>query len=350
MKYILTIVFTTTFNSSHGQTAVKLQYQIVLDSLKKEIYKENGSFKKVVFLTENVALGNSLSYDKFNSAIQRLAGNVNIIADYLHPVQYKYADSANLKKNYAIFKLLKDTTKIYITKDTIGLHIPYSYDYEDFSGKKNWFNMFVTKLLATQSGNCHSLPYLYKMLADETGAHCWISMAPGHLYIKNRCQKTGWYNTELTSGEFPTDAWIMASGYLPINAVKTGVYMDTLSNRQCIGLCILDLAKEYEFQTQNYYDGFIIECCDLVLQYHSLNVQAILLKAETLKRVYENIAAVNNHTVAIHENMQQLYVKLLDLGYREMPEKMYQQWLQSIIKEKNKYANKLLTPLNGENL
>lgn len=342
------VVFATTFHSTYGQTVVKLQYQRVLDSLKKEIYKENGSFKKAVFLTENVAMGNALSYNKFDSTIQRLAHNVNIMASYLHPVQYKYADSINLKKNYAIFKLLKDTTKIYISTDTVGLHLPYSYDFEDFSGKKDWFNMFVTKLLATQSGNCHSLPYLYKILADETCADCWISMAPGHLYIKNRCKKTGWYNTELTSGQFPTDAWIMASGYLPISAVKTGTYMDTLSNRQAIGLCILDLAKEYEFQTKNYYDGFIIECCDLVLQYHSQNVQAILLKAETLKRIYENIATLDNHAAIIHNNMQQLYLKLLDLGYREMPEKMYQQWLQSINKEKNKYTNEQLSTINGD--
>jgi hypothetical protein len=33
-------------------------------------------------------------------------------------------------------------------------------------------------------------------------------------------------------------------------------------------------------------------------------------------------------------------VKLFDLGYREMPEKMYMEWLTSVIKHRNKYSNK----------
>jgi len=40
--------------------------------------------------------------------------------------------------------------------------------------------------------------------------------------------------------------------------------------------------------------------------------------------------------------MEDLYVKLFNLGYREMPEKMYMDWLQSVVKERNKYENKLV--------
>jgi len=32
----------------------------------------------------------------------------------------------------------------------------------------------------------------------------------------------------------------------------------------------------------------------------------------------------------------------MDLGYREMPEKMYAQWLQSVVKERNKYTNQAM--------
>ncbi|WP_343669072.1 hypothetical protein [Chitinophaga sp.] len=62
--------------------------------------------------------------------------------------------------------------------------------------------------------------------------------------------------------------------------------MDTLSNQQNIALCVSDLAKGYEQQSHNYYDGFILKCCDLALSYYPLNVQAILLNAETIKRIY----------------------------------------------------------------
>jgi hypothetical protein len=129
------------------------------------------------------------------------------------------------------------------------------------------------------------------------GASCWLSLAPNHMYIQNRCKKIGWYNTELTSGSFPIDGWIMASGYLPLKGVQSGIYMDTLSNREAIALCILDLAKGYEHKTHNYYNGFILRCCDSSLQYFPQNAQAILLKAETLKRIYQ-AQAVHNKNAA----------------------------------------------------
>jgi hypothetical protein len=136
----------------------------------------------------------------------------------------------------------------------------------------------------------------------------------------------------------------MTSGYVTVDAVRSGIYMDTLSDRQAIALCVLDLAKEYEHQTHNYYDSFIIKCCDLSLQYFPLNVQAILLKAETLKRVYEkqNLAK-STQAKGTYDQMQALYIKLLDLGYQEMPEKMYQKWLRSIEKEKTKYSRSTVT-------
>ena len=245
--------------------------------------------------------------------------------------------------NYALYHFLKDTTKV-ATHLGIGIiNTPYTYDFNDFFGHKDWSNMFVTKLLTTHKGNCHSLPYLYKILADELGATCWLSFAPNHMYIKNRCKKIGWYNTELTSGDFPIDAWITTSGYIPIKAVQTGIYMDTLSNQQTIALCVLDLAKGYEFQTKNYYDGFILKCCDLVLQYHPANVQAILLKAETLKRIYEKEQKDKfPEPTTTFKDMEELYVKLFDFGYREMPEKMYMQWLRSVTEQREKYTNKQL--------
>ncbi len=239
--------------------------------------------------------------------------------------------------------MLKDTIKLIDTMNNLYYHIPFTYDFVDFFGKESWANMYVSKLLITHKGNCHSLPYLYKILADELGATCWLSLAPNHMYIKNRCKKIGWYNTELTSGEFPIDAWITTSGYIPVKAVQSGIYMDTLSNQQAIALCILDLAKGYEQQTKNYYDGFIIKCCDLVLQYHPVNVQAILLKAETLKRIYQKEQQEKSPNLENTFNeMEQLYTKLFALGYREMPEKMYIQWLRSVTEQSNKYGNKQL--------
>jgi hypothetical protein len=320
-------------------------YLKVYDELEKMLSKkEPASFKYAVFLTENLSMDNALIYSKFNEHISKLATLVKYWMEFNGLKNYRYADSLNVQKNYALYAFFRDTLKISVSPGGDFLHLPYTYDFNDYAGERDWRMMFVTKLLTTHTGNCHSLPYLYKILADEIDATCWLALAPNHMYISNRCKKTGWYNTELTSGDFPNDAWIMASGYLPLQAVQNGIYMDTLSNQQSIALCVLDLAKGYEHKVRNYYDGFILKCCDLSLQYFPLNVQAMLLKAETLKRIYEK-EKLQKGTVAnkTYRQMEQLYVKLFDLGYREMPDKMYQQWLFSLVKEKDKYSNKNIT-------
>lgn len=287
---------------------------------------------------------NQLHYEKFDQYINKM---VAIIKGYqlANPLlNYHFPDSIDFHNNMAIYKILKDTIKLLGLDGKEYSLMPYGYDFNDFFGRENWSNMFVTKLLYTHKGNCHSLPYLYKILADEIGASCWLTLAPDHIYIQNRCKKTGWYNVELTSGSFPVDGWIMASGYLPLQAVQSGIYMDTLGNRQSIALCILDLAKEYESQVKNYDDGFIIDCCNLVLYYNPNNAQAILLKAETLKRIYQRETKEQRPMATdTYTQMEQLYVKLFDLGYREMPEKMYMDWLLSVNKEQAKYENKKVT-------
>ncbi len=182
-------------------------------------------------------------------------------------------------------------------------------------------------------------------MADETGARCWLALAPNHIYIRNFSKQTGWYNTELTSGTFPTDAWIAATGYVSADAIRSGVYMDTLNNQQSIGLCILDLAHGYIKQTNNYTDGFVLKCCNLVLQYHSVNPMALLLKAEALKRLYLKHKG-ENHSEAqtTYKQMEQSYINLVKIGYREMPFDVYQKWLKSAQADKG-----IRNPLSFDN-
>ena len=127
--------------------------------------REPSSFKYAVFLTENVALENSLIYSKFNEHIVKLATLVKYWMEFNPLKDYHNSDSINVQKNYALFTFFKDTLKISLTKEGDFMHLPYTYDFLDFFGQKDLGNMFVTKLLSVHKGNCHSLPYLYKILA-----------------------------------------------------------------------------------------------------------------------------------------------------------------------------------------
>ena len=141
------------------------------------------SFKRAVFLTENAYLDNRLSYDEFNQRIVGFAQMCRIIKvtndRYL---LYDRDDKENVSRNAAIFQFMKDSTRL-LSGRTLA---PFRYDFEDFDGDTDWSKMFVSKLIATHKGNCHSLPFLYKMLADEIGAQTWISLAPNHIYLKER--------------------------------------------------------------------------------------------------------------------------------------------------------------------
>ena len=293
------------------------------------------SFKRAVFITENAYFDNRLEYPVYEAYIKELSDLAKDWMLFNSLNGYKKADSLNITQNYAVYKVLKDTIRIFTSAKEGMAHVPYTYNFEDYSGQKDWSDIFVVKLMATHTGTCHSLPYLYKIIADDLGAKCWLGLAPNHMYIKNRCKETGWYNTELTSGDFPIDAWIMGFVYIPIQAIQNGIYMDTLSNHQAIALCALDLAKEYEHKMKNYYDGFILQCCDLSLKHFPMNVQAMLLKAETLKRIYgKEKTEMFAQAKDTYNQMEQLYTKLYGLGYREMPDKMYQNWLLSVNNEK----------------
>jgi hypothetical protein len=203
------------------------------------------SFKHAVFVTENAYLNGSANYEVFNSGIKFLAQRCrNIIssADLL----YSGKDKESMLKNFAVFKLMTDTNKYRIDSARYMITNPYSYDFEDFWGERDWAKMFVLKLIETNKGNCHSLPFLYKMICEELGTKAYLALAPNHIYIKHYSEVHGWYNTELTSGLFPIDAWIMASGYIHLSAVQNRLYMDTLSEKQSVAICLVDLAKGYE--------------------------------------------------------------------------------------------------------
>lgn len=318
-----------------------------LDSMLMETMPLN--FKKAVYLTENVFLDNQLNYEKFNDEIKSLVNVINsmINNEVLH---YSGEDKRCIEKHAILFKVIKDTVPVFLDSTHILIHTPFLYDFEDIWGQKDWTKMFVSKLLSTGKGNCHSLPYLYKILSEELNIPAYLAFAPNHIYIKTFSKKMGWYNTELTSGTFPVDAWLMASGYISVEAVQNGLYMDTLSTKQSVANCLLDLAQGYQHKFGKENPDFVVKCCNTCLKYHPTNVNAMLTKAEAQKfYIQAQMKARNVKTPEglftdksikeMYADMEQTYVKLHQLGYRRMPEEMYTKWIASLKNEPNKYNN-----------
>ncbi|MCL4817223.1 MAG: hypothetical protein KJZ56_11325 [Flavobacteriales bacterium] len=303
--------------------------------------KKDLSFKKAVFVTENAYLDEAISEEKYDQAIDGLKTLCNHLKKMYRIENYREKDSLNFFLNGITYNLISDTLRIY-SPDKEYYHLPYTYDFYDFFGKTYWDKTFVINLLTDNSGTCRSLPYLYKIIADEIGAKCWLSLAPQHIYIKNYSKQFGWYNTELTSKEFPTEGWVMASGYITLEAVQNGIFMDTIGTKQAVALCLVDLANGYNRKLKNNDGNFVIKCCDLSLKYFPTNINAMLLKAETLKDIYLKNKE-NDLGKKTYQEMLDLYLKIHKLGYREMPEAMYMEWMKSLQTQKDKFVDKKIS-------
>lgn len=60
--------------------------------------------------------------------------------------------------------------------------------------------------------------------------------------------------------------------------------MRTLDLKQSVALCLVYLAKGYEHKFETKTDDFILQWAATTLQYDSLNLNAMLLKAEVLEK------------------------------------------------------------------
>ena len=205
-------------------------------------------------------------------------------------------------------------------------------------GDNDWTKMFVTKLMKTHKGNCHSLPYFYKILCNEIDADASLALAPNHLYIKHIDEKGQWTNVELTNGGFPRDQWIISQMAISVEAIKNGIYMAPLTEKENIVLAMFDLVTCYEYQYGN--DEFVLSVCNTALTYFPDFILMLMSKANCIRDMIkaEKKQQVPNQNFII--NHITLYKKTIeridDLGYKDMPIELYQDWVQSIEDEKIK--------------
>lgn len=331
------------FNISKAQPTDQIEinfqkaYSEINDMLNN---KQQPSFKRAVFVVENAYLDDSLDYNMFNALIDYYKSIAIAYKKANHLKDFNYPDSTQQNLSASLFKIFTDS--IFDTKHNL-VSTPFKYDFEDVFGDDDFTKTFVIKLLLTKSGNCHSLPYLYKIINEESGGTpAYLSFAPHHIYIKQRNKKIGWYNVELTSGQFPIDGYLMATGYISQKNIIEGIYMDTLSYKQSIATCLMDLAYAYMAKLNDKANNeFILKCANTALSVRSNYVQALLRKAEIHKDLFKEYQQQNNQPLADlnYKEMENTYKKLLDYGYSNVPLETFKKWFTTYQQNKSKYEN-----------
>lgn len=302
------------------------------------------NLKKAVFIVENAYFENKLDYGQFKSSIQYA---VDICQ--LEMAENNILPSDNFAKNLTIFNYISDTTEVNLVGQEKTLtHYPIKYDFNDYNGIDNWSNMFVSKLMATNSGQCHSMPLFYLILAQELNTKSYLTYSPNHSFIRFKSPKGNWYNAELTCGAIITDAAILESGFVKTEAIKSGIYMDTLSVHETVATLINTLANGY---TRKYgYDSFVKKCSDAVQKYYPNQLNALMLESNWQTQTTMFIAKQKGNPPAKElvqdpnakkefDRMHEVYSRIDKLGYEFMPEEIYLKWLKGLEEAKHKPEN-----------
>lgn len=363
---LLTTIIILLFSIVRAQDKAKLHFVNAKNEIDSMLSgKKPLNYERAVFITENAFYGNELNYEDYISFIDLsanytaylavLANNRNIIKQKKNFLISKDSSSINLYRactNYAIFKFLTDTTLIRIEK-TVFKHSPYSYSFEDPLASNDWRNSQVTSLYLTEKkqGNCNALTSLFKILSLRLASNANLCTTQGHIFLNHADENGRLYNIELASKAFPGTGSIETITHTSDKAVRSGVAMRELDLKQSVGLCLLNLAKGYEHKF-NSKAPFMLECAELCLKYDSLNLNAMLLKADVLE---DQLVKTNLDFKVLKQKKEflkyQKYIKhLYDLGYREMPTDMKNQIIAAITKDSSYisvYKNKTYNPFSN---
>lgn len=288
--------------------------------------KDSLNFKRAAFLVEWAYLDGSLDYDKFSSDIDSIVNTLRGFIYINNLAQYRTAG------NFALFE--------YFTKaNALNGDKPFKYDFEDFTGDKDLRKTFVTKAMETHTGQCRSLPFLYKILSDELGAESFLALAPYHIYIKHIDESGRWVNVELTNGHFSTDAWMISSMDISAEAIKNRIYLDALSQRESIAMLLTDLSLAYK---KKYgYDYYTLACNDKALEYFPHYMTALFVKFNTLQvlgfKYIDKYGQVSSSFAdQNYKAFKDVQKQIQDLGYRETTRDNYNEWARLMEEKREK--------------
>jgi len=300
------------------------------------------SVKESVFIVENAYYEGKKDYSEFEKTIKQTG-------DFLREKinELGYDKNSNLAKNFLLFQFFADTLKL---QSKNLEHLPLTYDFDDYMGQDNWSKMFVHKLLETGKGQCNSLPRLYLVLAEEIGAKASLALSPNHSYIKFTDNGKKWYNVELTSGMLTTDAFILQSGYIKAEALQNKIYMQPMNNQEFLSGQLSELALGYIHKYG--YDEFVDKIISKALEIAPTSIKANLIKSNFLNVKFQhlvnelgitedNFNDIKNypHAIRLYRETTTQYNKVDGMGYAEMPADIYQRWLNSLKKEKQRQEN-----------
>jgi len=279
--------------------------------------KQPLSIKRAVFLEEWAYLDGKLDYGKYCNTIDSAVDFIKrfIIANRME--KYKTA------KNMALIEYFFHP---YSGND----HKPFTYDFNDADGIDDFTNLFITKVMQTHTGQCHSLPMYYKVLAEAVNAESFIAYAPRHLFIRYRDEDNlfpeDWVNIELTSHQLVPEFWIKENFEISEKTIENKVYLYPLSDKETVASQLDGLAFGY-WRKYKIYDDFTFLCVNKSLEYYPQDINALLIKTKSIesalmKHLGYNGRRVDEYTLLLNREMKEINDRLINLGWKPMSDEL----------------------------
>lgn len=324
------------------------------------------SYEQAIFIIEDAYWENQADRSFFNYLLDFHTDNIQKLIeanrDYsnqdfkrtlLETEEQKKAKYESALTNWAIFTYMTDTT-FFIGQNELFYIPPFTYSANDPLGTIDWINTQVFSLLSTdnKTGNCFAQVSLFKIFSERLSSEANICTAPGHIYLRHADDNGIYYNVELATRSFPGTGSLEVLTYTPDEATRNGISLRELNLKQSVALCLVYLAKGYEYKFHTKDDDFLLECAELALKYDSLNLNAMLLKAEVLeeRQVRKNKTIAQLQTDKEFKEYENWFTYIHRLGYREMPLEMKniiiarlrQDTVPYLVKDKTPQPNKHL--------
>jgi hypothetical protein len=287
------------------------------------------SIKEAFFMSE-YAFGNLLlTHDEYNKLI---ASNANFIKQWLKEKGYNLTDPEAL--HFGIQKFMSDTLYIHVDGKLVG-HMPYYYDYIDFKAKDDLRNYFVTKTLATGTGQCHTFPVTYLILAEALGVEANIAYNPKHSFIRYKNKKGTTINYETTVDRFLGDAFYLQTLPIMATAQKNKIYAHSILKKQLVATVLYELASNFIREHWLADKKFVRECMQIAKphfpnQTYICNSECGLQKqlyAETINEMIQQKGITDANEIQKHPDIMKAfseYYAYMDivnkLGIQEAPE------------------------------
>lgn len=360
--------FSEDFNSAEFKSKTQ-PYTSALHSLKAMLSGKQGlSLSQAYFTMENSWGEAYMTQQEFSQHIKQCA---DFIRQWMTENKLNANDNANI--NYAVQQFMGSRIKISNIKQENDrkaslrsiAHDPYSYDFVDNMGFKDHRNFFLTKCLATGTGQCNSMPAVYLSLVEAVGGEAYLALVPQHSLVKYPDIKKQIRNYEPTSHWDITNEWYQDNMFIGALAAKNKLYLQPYDKKQIVADIILQLALGY-FRKYGGADGeFLNDCVNAAKPYFPNKNNLIIYFTYSNLYGYDLLQAMRKHNInrlsdiGTNAETQHLYERwqvneqiISNLGYQDEPRDMYEEMLKyhefkgRIQTGDGKTKRNLFTPIN----